>query len=147
MEFFIPRDDNKVNVSGPFTRYDITTSLIYDSYPGFCIRINACKLRCHISDFATNRWTGLVASPVIFIRQNDNRIPTVVLCINAPLGLSRFSFSSVPGVKYIEDIRRLRRDMDFMFEWQKKYLTSERSEWVRYCFWHENINPYLLATV
>ena len=26
---------------------------------------------------------------------------------------------------YIEDIRRLRRDMDFMFEWQKQYLTSE----------------------
>ena len=24
-------------------------------------------------------------------------------------------------VEYIEDIRRLRRDMDFMFEWQKQY--------------------------
>jgi hypothetical protein len=29
--------------------------------------------------------------------------------------------------------------MDFMFELQKQYLTSERSERVRYCFWHENI--------
>jgi hypothetical protein len=35
---------------------------------------------------------------------------------------------------YDQDIRRLRRDMDFMFEWQKQYLTSERSERVRYCF-------------
>ena len=27
--------------------------------------------------------------------------------------------------QYIEDIRRLRGDMDFMFEWRKQYLTSE----------------------
>ena len=26
-----------------------------------------------------------------------------------------------------------------MFEWQEQYLTSERSERVRYCFRHENI--------
>ena len=36
--------------------------------------------------------------------------------------------------RHIDDIRLLRRDMDFMFEWQKQYLTSERSERVRYCF-------------
>ena len=36
--------------------------------------------------------------------------------------------------QYIEDIRRLRGDMDFMFKWQKLYLTNERSERVRYCF-------------
>ena len=29
--------------------------------------------------------------------------------------------------------------MNFMFEWQEQYLTSERSERVRYCFCHENI--------
>ena len=29
--------------------------------------------------------------------------------------------------------------MNFMFEWQKQYLTSKRSERVRYCFCHENI--------
>jgi len=29
--------------------------------------------------------------------------------------------------------------MNFMFEWQEQYLTSERSEQVRYCFCHENI--------
>jgi hypothetical protein len=34
----------------------------------------------------------------------------------------------IPILQYIEDIRRLRGDMDFMFEWQKQYLTSERSE-------------------
>ena len=28
--------------------------------------------------------------------------------------------------KEIEDITRLREDMDFMFEWQEQYLTSER---------------------
>ena len=29
--------------------------------------------------------------------------------------------------------------MNFMFEWQKRYLTSERGERVRYRFCHENI--------
>ena len=43
------------------------------------------------------------------------------------------------GVRYIEDITREREDMNFMFEWQEQYLTSERSERVRYCFCHENI--------
>ena len=43
-------------------------------------------------------------------------------------------------VKYIKDITRWREDMKFMFEWQQQYLTSERSERVRYCFFHENIN-------
>ena len=40
---------------------------------------------------------------------------------------------------YIEDITRWREDMNFMFEWQKRYLTSERSERVRCRFCHENI--------
>ena len=26
----------------------------------------------------------------------------------------------------VEDITRLRKDMDFMFEWQEQYLTNER---------------------
>ena len=34
-------------------------------------------------------------------------------------------------VKYIEDITRWREDMNFMFEWQEEYLTSERSERIR----------------
>ena len=29
--------------------------------------------------------------------------------------------------------------MNFMFEWHEQYLTSERSERVRYCSCHENI--------
>ena len=29
--------------------------------------------------------------------------------------------------------------MNFMFEWQEQYLTSEHSERVRYCSCHENI--------
>ena len=40
---------------------------------------------------------------------------------------------------YIEDITRWREDMNFMFEWQEQYLTSERSERVRYCSCYENI--------
>ncbi len=46
---------------------------------------------------------------------------------------------------YIEDITRLREDMDFMFEWQEQYLTSERSERVRYCSCHENIKSISLS--
>ena len=40
---------------------------------------------------------------------------------------------------YIENITRWREEMNFMFEWQEQYLTSERSERVRYCSCHENI--------
>ena len=29
--------------------------------------------------------------------------------------------------------------MNFMFEWQEQYLTSESSERVKYCSCHENI--------
>ena len=42
-------------------------------------------------------------------------------------------------LQYIEDITRWREDMNFMFEWQGQYLTSERSLRVRYCSCHENI--------
>ena len=31
-------------------------------------------------------------------------------------------------VNYIENITRWREDMNFMFEWQEQYLTSEHSE-------------------
>ena len=42
-------------------------------------------------------------------------------------------------LRYIEDITRWREDMNVMFEWQEQYLTSERSERVRYCSCLENI--------
>ena len=45
----------------------------------------------------------------------------------------------------IEDITRLREDIDFMFEWQEQYLTSDRSERVRYCSCHENIKSISLS--
>ena len=41
--------------------------------------------------------------------------------------------------KDIENITRWREDMNFMLEWQERYLTSERSERERYCSCHENI--------
>ena len=46
---------------------------------------------------------------------------------------------SISILKDIEDITRWREDMNFMFEWQEQYLTSERSERVKYCSYHENI--------
>ena len=49
------------------------------------------------------------------------------------------SFRKFKCSTYIEDITRWREDMNFMFERQEQYLTSERSERVRYCFCHENI--------
>ena len=35
------------------------------------------------------------------------------------------------NIKYIEDITRLREDMNFMFEWQGQYLTSESMQRTR----------------
>ena len=51
----------------------------------------------------------------------------------------RISSEEWNDVKYIVDITRWREDMNFMFEWQEQYLTSERSERVRYCSCHESI--------
>ena len=48
---------------------------------------------------------------------------------------------------YIEDITRWREDMNFMFEWQEQYLTSERSEQVKYCSATRTENSYLRANV
>ena len=42
--------------------------------------------------------------------------------------------------KYIEDNTWLRGDTKFIFECSTRYLTSERSERVRYRFEHEKIN-------
>ena len=41
--------------------------------------------------------------------------------------------------RYIEDITCPRVDMNFIFEWSTRYLTSERSERVRYRVDHEKI--------
>ncbi len=46
---------------------------------------------------------------------------------------------------YIEDIIRLRENMDFMFEWQEQYPTNERTEHVRDCFCHENIKSISMS--
>ena len=54
-------------------------------------------------------------------------------------GVPTLERSLDPSLIYIEDITRWREDMNFMFEWQQQYLTSERSERVRYCSCHENI--------
>ena len=51
-------------------------------------------------------------------------------------------WSNTAGVlteRYIEDITRWREDMNFMFEWQEQYLTSECSEQMKYYSCHENI--------
>ena len=41
--------------------------------------------------------------------------------------LAAFTFAA-----YIEDITRWREDMNFMFEWQEQYLTSEQNVIERY---------------
>ena len=46
---------------------------------------------------------------------------------------------NILGTKYIKDITCLRVDMNFIFEWSTRYLTSERSERVRYRVDHEKI--------
>ena len=52
---------------------------------------------------------------------------------------------SLPSVvDYIDDITRWREDMNFMFEWQEQYLTSKRSERVRYCSCHEKYRIFCL---
>ena len=47
-----------------------------------------------------------------------------------------FNDVTIPNKK---NITRWLEDMNVMFEWQEQYLTSERSERVRYCSCHENI--------
>ena len=42
-------------------------------------------------------------------------------------------------VAYIQDITRLREDMNFFFRVAKQYFTNERSEGVKYCFCQEKI--------
>ena len=37
------------------------------------------------------------------------------------------------------DITRRCEDMDFIFEWLKQYFTNDHSEWVKYCFHHEEM--------
>ena len=39
----------------------------------------------------------------------------------------------------MEDITRWQENMNFMFEWQEQYLTSESNEWETHCSCHENI--------
>ena len=42
-------------------------------------------------------------------------------------------------VAYIEDITRWREDMNFMFEWQKRYLTSEPTCNVLFIIWRSDV--------
>ena len=53
--------------------------------------------------------------------------------------LRDFKNSKLLKNKYIEDITCPRVDMNFIFEWSTRYLTSERSERVRYRVDHEKI--------
>ena len=44
-----------------------------------------------------------------------------------------FAFVELVSPYNKKNITRWLEDMNFMFEWQEQYLTSERSERVRYC--------------
>ena len=50
-----------------------------------------------------------------------------------------FAFVELVSPYNKKNITRWLEDMNFMFSWQEQYLTSERSERVRYCSCHENI--------
>ena len=60
-----------------------------------------------------------------------------------PRGGTRDGFKYIGDItrwrEDIEDITCLRVDMNFIFEWSTRYLTSERSERVRYRVDHEKI--------
>ena len=50
-----------------------------------------------------------------------------------------FAFVELVSPYNKKNITRWHEDMNFMFEWQEQYLTSEGSERVRYCSCHSNI--------
>ena len=82
------------------------------------------------------------------IRHHLNEMKRNYNCLSIPFRLtgskqlnngSELKKSWAVAIIFIEDITRWWEDMNFRFEWQEQYLTSERSEWVRYCSCHENI--------
>jgi hypothetical protein len=51
------------------------------------------------------------------------------------------------SILYIEDIKRVGGDMDFLPVLETKTISHEWAQRVGYCVWLENINPYVLANV
>ena len=72
------------------------------------------------------------------VKATSNCMQTRVKYIFIHFILFRLFSSCLP--KHIEDNTWLRGDMKFIFECSTRYLTSERSERVRYRFEHEKIN-------
>ena len=93
------------------------------------------KKREGINRFVCDVSLCVAEIPQVSIKDHEPLFP-----IN-PFGIVAYGFVGQPFSKqlYIEDITRWREDMNFMFEWQEQYLTSKRSERVRYCSCHENI--------
>ena len=67
------------------------------------------------------------------------RVSTIVSSYDRPSIWGPVVYCELPilyiclsSLTYIEDITRWWEDMNFMFEWQEQYLTSERSEQVEY---------------
>ena len=84
--------------------------------------------------------------PVFFQSFSHNTVSSEVKsCVNLltmialiPVFLN-WSLYSLIDLTYREDITCPRVDMNFIFEWSTRYLTSERSERVRYRVDHEKI--------
>ena len=74
---------------------------------------------------ARKKWTERACLSATMLRERGQTSKTSCCTKN----LTVFKFDAT----YIEDITRWREDMNFMFEWQEQYLTSEPSERVRYC--------------
>ena len=69
--------------------------------------------------------------PAIWSRDTGQQIPCFDRC--------QLIITCLMMVSNIEDITCPRVDMNFIFEWSTRYLTSERSERVRYRVDHEKI--------
>ena len=126
---------------------------ILESIEAFYVVRNAYKV--HFEDFQNITRAHKSRNALAFIGFPIHRVRLVLqyslkVCFDVPPGYGAILVSLLLLLLsllllllllllYIEDITRWREDMDFMFEWQELYLTSERSERVRYSSCHENI--------
>ena len=88
-----------------------------------------------------NKGFILKTQQMFFVHTTPEKFENATTTAHVRLMLEEFSEGRVylQCIYNIEDITRWREDMNFMFEWQEQYLTSQRSERVGYCSCHENI--------
>ena len=92
----------------------------------------------NVLSWETFPWTALAKTYHVDLQGTDSATAATAFLCGIKTNSGMLS-TVIRSNTYIEDITRWREDMNFMFEWQQQYLTSERSERVRYCSCHENI--------